>query len=120
MSQYNKRLQGRAREDHAPGKPGTLSLLSHIFRATVSDGMQWPLLLCVVLVAAAYRFNFAHHESLTIAVVTGVLVTGLLRGCSAWQQALNDYQQLLAIDRHRRLEERNRNPVPGGFPDRQY
>lgn len=120
MSQYNKRFQGRAMDEHAPGKPGTLSLLSHILRATVSDGMQWPLFLCAALVAAAYRFNFAHHESMTIALITGLIVSGLLRGCGAWQHDLDEYQQLLAIDRRRQLEERNRNPVPGGFPDRRY
>jgi hypothetical protein len=106
--------------DTARNKPGTLLLLRHIVRATLSDGMLWPVLLCTAVIAALCHFDVAYHDSLSIMIITGIVVTGLLRGCNAWQAELNDYQQRLATARHRQQDEVKRHAIPGYYPSRRY
>jgi hypothetical protein len=113
-------LHGRNSGKIAVAKPNTLSLLTRIFRATVLDGMQWPALFSIVLVSALYYFNIAHHESLAILTITCILVIGLIRGCNAWQNDLNEYHHQLALARHQELDDEQRNVIPGYFPSRHY
>lgn len=120
MPPYRNRARERDPAAPEPAKPGSLSLLAHIARATVADGMQWPVLLCITVIAALYYYHVTHHESLAMLLATGVLVSGLLRGCSAWQQDLDEYQRQLAMARQQRLDSERRNSIPGYFPSRFY
>ncbi|MEZ5543414.1 MAG: hypothetical protein R3F42_15460 [Pseudomonadota bacterium] len=111
--------------DVSPGfaaisKPGTLSLLAHIVRGTVADGMQVPVLLCIAAGVGMYHYGFAHHQSLAMLLATGILVTGLIRGCAAWQQELDEYQRQLAIARLVQLDYESQNAIPGFYPPRHY
>lgn len=119
MSNYKNRLHRRKSNKIKVAKPNTLSLLMHIARATVLDGMQWPVIFSIVLAFALYYFDVTHHESLTILIVTFVLVSGLIRGCNAWQGDLVDYQRQLAIARHEQLDDAKQT-IPGYFPSRRY
>ncbi|HUT42591.1 MAG TPA: hypothetical protein VM011_14765 [Gammaproteobacteria bacterium] len=119
MSQYKNRLHRRNSNKIAITKPNTLSLLRQIARATVLDGMQWPVIFSIVLAFALYNFDVTHHESLTILIVTFVIVSGLIRGCNAWQGDLVDYQRQLAIARHEQLDDA-KPTIPGYFPSRRY
>ena len=120
MSMYNKRLHSRNSDTITVAKPNALSLLSHIIRATVLDGMQWPVIFSIVLASMLYYFGVSYHESLTILIITCILVSGLIRGCNAWQSDLDDYQRQLATARHRQLDDEKRNVIPGYFPSRRY
>lgn len=120
MTQYHKRLHGSDTDVVAVDKPNALSLLAHIVRATLLDGMQWPVLFCVLLIVATYHFELAHRTSLAILIVTGIIVTGLLRGCNAWQHELNEYQHQLALTRHQDRDRVRNGDIPGYFPSRRY
>jgi hypothetical protein len=120
VSERKKRLHGYHPDHLQVAKPGAPSLFRHIVRAAVLDGMQWPVVFCITLVSALYYFDFAYHDSLAILIITGIVATGLLRGCQAWQNDLNDYQRQLALARHERSSAEKRNSIPGCFPTRRY
>lgn len=120
MSQHKKRLRRRNPDKFTVAKPTALSLLTHIVRATVLDGMLWPVIFSIVLASCLYYYNFAYRDSMTILMFTGIIAAGLVRGCNAWQSDLNDYQQQLAIARHRQPDPETRDIIPGYFPSRRY
>jgi hypothetical protein len=120
VSRNNNRLHRHNPDNLAVAKPGALSLLRHILRATLLDGMEWPVLFCIVLAFALYHFNIAYHDSAAILIITAIFAIGLVRGCNAWQNALNDYQRQLAMARHQQESAGDYNSIPGYFPSRRY
>ena len=120
MAQNNNRLHSRNSNTIAVAKPNALSLLMRIIRATVLDGMQWPVIFSLGLAMALYHFNVTYHENLTILIITCILVTGLVRGCKAWQRDLDDYHHRLALARHQPPDSEIRDVIPGYFPSRRY
>ncbi len=120
VSQHNNRGRTCNPDTIAVAKPTALSLLGHIIRATVLDGMQWPVLLCIAMASCLYYFNIAYHDSIAILIITGIIVIGMVRGCSAWQNDLNDYQQQLAMSRRQPLNAENTYIIPGYYPSRRY
>jgi len=118
--QHNNRVRKGNPGTIAVAKPTALSLLGHIIRATVLDGMKWPVLFCTALAGYLYYFNVAYHDSLAILMITGLLAIGLIRGCNAWQNDLNEYHEQLAISRHQQLTAENTDRIPGYYPARRY
>ena len=120
MPQHHNHLHSRNSDNIPVTKPNAISLFTHIVRATLLDGMQWPVLFSILLASSLHYFNIAHHESLTLLIITGILVTGLIRGCNAWQNDLNDYQYQLAMTRQQQLDSETDSIIPGYFPSRRY
>jgi len=120
VSCHNNKLQRHNPDNIAVAKPGALSLLGHILRATLLDGMEWPVLFCIVLASALYHFNITCRDSATILIITAIFAIGLVRGCNAWQNAQNDYQRKLATARHQQDSDVDSNAIPGYYPSRRY
>jgi len=105
-------------EYEAPARPSALSLVLHILRSLVSNGMQW-LFIPALLLVMYLNYNHIGNEVLTTVIFGGLAVLAVLRGCKAWQNDLNDYQRHLSLMRHREDLD-NRDKIPGYFPSRRY
>jgi len=110
MRQYKS---GSAR---TPARPGTGSLLLHILQGAFSNGMQFPALAGIGLVALLYHEQYPYHEAIAALLFCGLLLIGLFRGCSDWQEELVAYHRDLALMRHHaQQEEANRGDYASGF-----
>lgn len=99
-----------------PSRPGPLSLILYILKGACANGMQIPALLTIVLTAALYQEQFPYYETLSVVLIGGLVLIGLLRGCASWQEDLTEYQQHLAMQRHQgQLGEANRGQTTGRF-----
>jgi hypothetical protein len=99
-------------------RPSACSLLLHILRGTFSDGMQFPALLSIGLTFLLYREAFPFHEAIAALLVGSIIMIGLLRGCSSWQQELGDYRRQLAMQHYQqqRANDDKRHTTPGFIP----
>jgi hypothetical protein len=111
-----QRKARRAAGPRNPPRPGPLSLVLHILKGACANGMQIPALVTIVLTAALYQEKFPYYETLSVVLVGGLVLIGLLRGCASWQEDLAEYQQDLAMQRHQeQLGEANRGQTTGRY-----
>ena len=68
-------------------RPGVSKLLMRILRGAVADGMQLPVLQGTGLALALYYAQLPYQG-----IIIGLLMTGLVRGISGWQQDRADYR----------------------------
>lgn len=120
MQERRSRLHGRDSDNYKVTRPNASSLLRHIVRATVLDGMQWPILFSIALLSTLHYLGIAYHCSLAILIFTGLVATGMVRGCQSWQNDLYEYQRQLARARHERSAADEVHSIPGYFPSRRY
>ena len=113
MQQY--RRNDVARTTSTP-RPNTLSLLTRILRGTFADGMQLPAVIAIGLMFVLYMENFPYHEVISALLITILAVTGLIRGCSGWQQDLIEYRRDLALSRQRQSVSNGDYTIPGFVP----
>ena len=99
-----------------PAKPGIFSLLLHILKGAFSNGMQLPALAGIGLVALLYHEQYPYHEAIAALLFCGLLLVGLFRGCSDWQEELVEYHRDLALTRHQaQREAANRGDYTSGI-----
>jgi len=97
-------------------KPGPFLLLSRILRGAVLEGMQIPALLCIGLTITLYHENIPYHEAISALLISGLILTGLIRGSARWQQDLIGYRRELAISRQQQALSSNDYTIPGFVP----
>ena len=98
-------------------RPTALTLVAHIIRAFVLDGL---FLLVAAIAVAAYLYQTDLRNDVVIMLIfAGIALLALLRGCSAWQNDLNDYQRHLAMERHKLSLEQS-SATPGYSHSQRY
>jgi hypothetical protein len=79
LSQRNNRLHSRNPDSIKLAKPTAMSLLAHIVRATMLNGMQWPVFVSITLLSALHHYKLPHRDNLTSLVIPCHHVIGLAR-----------------------------------------
>jgi len=113
MQQHRK---DKVAQTTSTSRPGAFSLLKHILRGAVSDGMQWPAIVCIGLTIALYHEQIPYHEAISGLLLSGLLLVGLVRGCARWQQDLVAYRRDLLLSRHRQSKSDIDYTIPGFVP----
>lgn len=81
-------------------RPGVSKLLMRILRGAVADGMQLSVLLGTGLALALYYAQTPYLGYIIGLLMSALLMIGLVRGISGWQQDRADYHRKLAVLRH--------------------
>jgi hypothetical protein len=96
-------------------KPGTLSLLRHILKGAVTNGMQLPAILGISTAIAFHQGEFPYHETVAGMIILGLLLTGLARGAAAWQRDMVKYRRDKLLSRHRQSRSNLDYTIPGFY-----
>ena len=76
-------------------KPSVTGLLAHIFSSVFSNGMMLLLVFGSVVIAFL-GYNNIPSGNYFVLLICSIVVLAFLRGCKAWQEDLNVYQQAMA------------------------
>jgi hypothetical protein len=109
------RSHGRKEAEDFITRPTAFTLVIHIFRALLVDGLIL-LVSAVAVFVLLYQADLL-NEPVVMLVFTGIALIALLRGCAAWQGDLTDYQRYLAIERHKTSLGNSTN-IPGFYASR--
>jgi hypothetical protein len=99
----------------AINKPGVLSLLVHILKGAVMNGMQLPAILGIWTAVAFYQGAFPYHETVAGIIVLSLLLTGLIRSTAAWQKDMARYRRDMLLSRHRQSRSNIDYTIPGFY-----
>lgn len=75
-----------------PGEPTIFSLLTHIIKSAFTGGMLLILIFGSAVIAF-FHFNSFSIANLLVLLLGTVVVVAFCRGCSAWQQDLDEYRK---------------------------
>ena len=89
-----------------PPRPGLFSLVVDIFRGTLLGSMTLPVLLIAAITLALHINQLPYREFATAVLLTAIVLSGLWRGCTDWQQQRADYQRELLRMRRRALRQK--------------
>jgi hypothetical protein len=110
------------RRDDDPGldgsRPTALSLITHILRSLVTDGMQWLLIPAVLLVMYLRHIHFG-QEILPVVIFGGLAIMAILNGCKAWQSDLDEYRRHRVLSHHLNAVPVKKD-IPGFSPGRRF
>lgn len=96
-------------------RPRVSKLLMRILRGAVADGMQLPAILGTGLAVALYYAQLPYQGIFAGLMVSALLMIGLVRGISGWQQDRADYRRKLAVLRHQQRADVDYT-IPGFIP----
>lgn len=103
--------------DDLLARPTAITLVVHIFRALLVDGLIL-LITAIAVLAYLYQANLG-NDMVIMLIFTGIALIALLRGCTAWQADLTDYQRYLAMERHK-SSQGNAPIIPSLYNPRRY
>ena len=90
--QYSKRTLLQRVLHLKPGKPTVVTLLVHIIKSAFTGGILLILMFGSAVIAF-FHFNNFSTENLLALLLGTVIVVAFFRGCTAWQQDLDDYRR---------------------------
>ena len=90
--QYSKRTLLQKVLHLRPGEPTVFTLLTHIIKSAFTGGM-FLILIFGSAVIAFFHFNSFSIANLLVLLLGTVVVVAFCRGCSAWQQDLDEYRK---------------------------
>ena len=96
-------------------KPGALSLLVHMLKGAVMNGMQLPAILGICTAVAFYQGEFPYHKTVAGMIVISLLLIGLFRGTAAWQKDMARYRRDMLLSRHRQSRSNFDYTIPGFY-----
>ena len=115
-----KTTRARVQTEEVVHRPTALSLVKYILGALLTDGMAWLTIPAIAVTAFLYNNHFQNDAMLAV-VFCGLVIIALVRGSKDWQKDLNEYQHLVAMERHReQVQEKTFSKTPGYFVSRPY
>ena len=117
MPRKTARSHRRHHEEDSAIRPTAMTLVAHIIRAFVVDGLF--LLVATIAVAAYLYQTHLRNDTMIVLIFTGIALLALLRGCRAWQIDLDEYRRQLAMERHKDAQEQS-TTIPGYYNSRRY
>jgi hypothetical protein len=118
MSRKSTTACKRTQAEDTLQRPTALTLVMHILRSVIHDGLVW----LVILVLAGTAFMYANHyqnDVLLAMMYSGLAILALVSGCRNWQNDLIEYQHHVALQRHRE-QGNSGNNMPGYFSSQRY